>query len=57
MTIHPLEALSASEISTAVKLFREHHSDEQACAPPRRREVDALPSVESGSATPSASLR
>ena len=30
MTIHPLEALSASEISTAVKLFREHHSDEQA---------------------------
>ena len=29
MTIHPLEALSASEISIAVRLFREHHSDEQ----------------------------
>ena len=30
MIIHPLESLSASEIATAVKLFRENHADEQA---------------------------
>ena len=30
MIIHPLESLSASEIATAVKLFREYHADEQA---------------------------
>ena len=30
MIIHPLESLSASEIATAVKLFRENRADEQA---------------------------
>ena len=29
MTIHPLESLYADEVATAVKLFREHHDDDQ----------------------------
>ncbi|MFT4798045.1 MAG: primary-amine oxidase [Candidatus Azotimanducaceae bacterium] len=30
MTLHPLESLSADEVTTAVKLFRENHADEKA---------------------------
>jgi Cu2+-containing amine oxidase len=30
MTLHPLESLSADELTTAVKLFRGHHADEKA---------------------------
>ena len=29
MTLHPLESLSADEVATAVKIFREHHPDEK----------------------------
>ncbi len=30
MTLHPLESLSADEVTTAIKLFRVHHADEKA---------------------------
>ena len=30
MTLHPLESLSADEVTTAIKLFRVHHVDERA---------------------------
>jgi primary-amine oxidase len=30
MTVHPLESLSAFEVATAVKIFREQHADEKA---------------------------
>jgi primary-amine oxidase len=29
MTVHPLESLSAFEVATAVKIFREHHADKK----------------------------
>ena len=29
MTVHPLESVSADEVETAVKIFREHHPDEK----------------------------